>query len=82
MPAIQGRSYERALKHHTARCDLCTLREAIRGESGSVMELFRKGEGGLGPIHNFEAHFCASFMEMLRKIKGYECRGKTGKSLI
>ena len=36
------------------------------------MEFFRKGGGGLDPIHNFEAHFWASkVMEFLMKIEGY-----------
>ena len=42
-------------------------------KTGLIMEFFRKGgEGCLDPIHNFEAHFCASrVLEVLCKIKGY-----------
>ena len=37
------------------------------------MKFFRKGAGGLDPIQNFEAHFCASRIKdfFLGKIEGY-----------
>ena len=37
------------------------------------MEIFRKGGGGLDPIHNFEAQFCAlRFRDFfVCKIEGY-----------
>ena len=38
-----------------------SVREAIEEEkNGLTMDFFRKGGGGLAPIHNFGAHFCAS----------------------
>ena len=38
----------------------CKLLGKPYTKKGFVTEFFRKGGGGLGPIHNFEAYFCAS----------------------
>ena len=45
----------------------------LEKKSGLVMEFFLKGgRGGLDPIHNFEAHICASkCIEFLMKIESY-----------
>ena len=48
------------------------VRKAIKQTKNRlVMEFFRKGRGGLGPIHNFVAHFGASkVMEFFDENRG------------
>ena len=48
-------------------------REAIKQTKNWLfMEFFVRGWGGLGPINNFEAHFCApKFIELLKKTECY-----------